>query len=232
MVNVILSSDNVTVLGGPSRLDVDLNIGATGVRGSLIFNGFGNPNFLSLSVDFPTAPRVFDIFIDADPSSDSYLQAYQFVNQDGATSWIPVFKLQQDVFSINKVITFSEGYAETIVNITELGLENIPFDVYENSFSYFNISATISNIDVEQINSDPGLQATPAAISAWVGDAFDSSQGSTSPSEFPLFLPIKFSGVEFDGTDWVAIDDKKVIAYLTISFANPTEIFVNLEGEE
>jgi len=27
MVNVILSSDEVTVLGGPTRLDVDLNIG-------------------------------------------------------------------------------------------------------------------------------------------------------------------------------------------------------------
>jgi len=58
MVNVILSSDEVTVLGGPTRLDVDLNIGASGTRGSLIFNGFGNPNNLQLDRDFPTFPLV------------------------------------------------------------------------------------------------------------------------------------------------------------------------------
>lgn len=229
MVNVILSSDDITVLGGPSRLNVDLNIGATGTRGSLIFNGFGNPNLLVENRDFPTLPKVFDIFIDVDPGSDNYLQAYQYVNQDGANSWTPAFKITQNIFSVNKVLDFSNGTAETLINLTELGVENIPFDSFENSSTYFNVSATISNVDVENLNSNSST--SPIAYSVLVKDAYYDSAGLTNPSEFPLILPLEFSAAELVASSWSPLDEKRVIAYLTVSFANPDEIFLNLGGE-
>jgi len=231
MVNVILSSDDITVLGGPSRLDVDLNVGASGVRGSIILNGFGNPNLLVPVRDFITVPQVFDIFIDADPGSPGYLQAYQYVNQDGAQSWIPIFKLTQDVYKLNRVLSFSEGVAETLVNLTELGIDSIPFDSFNNSSAYFNVMSSISNVNVETLDTDVNPEILPSSSSILVGDAYYSSVGLEDPSDFPLILPLKFYAVEFNGSAWSEINNKKVIAYLTISFADPNNIFVNFGGD-
>jgi hypothetical protein len=220
------------VLGGPTRLDLDLNIGAAGTRGSIIFNGFGNPNNLTLDRDFPVLPRVFDIFIDSDPGSENYLQAYQYVNQDGTQSWVMIFKLTQDVYKINKVVDFSEGEASILVNLTELGIENVPFETYPNSSAFFNVSATISNIDATAIDGGSPLITSPAALSIVVEDAYTNDPNSfTGSQEFPFFLPIRMEAVEFSNGTWSAIDDRKVVVYMTVSFANPNEIFDNFGGE-
>ncbi len=220
MVNVVLSSDNVTVLGGPSRLEVDLNIGANGTRGGLFFLGNGNPNNLNPSQDFPTSPQIFDLFIDSDPSSDQYLQSYQLINQDGENVWVPAFKLTQDVYSVNSVLEFSNGEASIDINLTALGLETIPFDTLTNSFAYFNVQATLGGSDLES-----QLSPAPIAFSVDVSDAYFDNSGSFDPGEFPLFLPVSFRAVEFVGSSWSNVDDKKIAAYITISLANPNEIF-------
>jgi hypothetical protein len=232
MVNVILSSDEVTVLGGPTRLDVDLNIGASGTRGSIIFNGFGNPNNLQLDRDFPTFPLVFDIFIDSDPASDNYLQAYQYVNQDGQTSWVIIFKLTQDVYRINKVVEFLNGEGNVLINLTELGIENVAFESYLDSFAFFNVSATISNIDVTSSNNNASSATAPAALSVVVEDAYTNDPTSFYGStEFPFFLPIRMEAAEFSSGTWSLINNKKVVIYLTVGFANPNEIFSNFGGD-
>jgi hypothetical protein len=226
MVNVILSSDNVTVLGGPSRLDVDLNIGATGRRGSLFFTGLQNPNFLNPVQDFPVVPIVFDVFINVNAASEEYLQAYQYVNEDGINNWSPIFSINQNVFSVNKVLNFVNGEASAAINISSLGLDRIPFESYTNSFSYFNVQATLNNIDLE----NRSLALLPSAVSVEVGDVYEGSEGSTDSGEFPILLPLTFKAVEFDGSQWSSINNKKVAMYLTISFANPNEIFSAIIG--
>lgn len=235
MVNVILSSDNVTVLGGPSRLDVDLNIGATGNRGSLIFSLNGNPNLRSLDRGFPTRPQIFDIYIDSAAFSDNFLQAYQFVNQDGIETWVEVFSLRQDVFNVNEVVEFSQGKARILVNLTSLGLEKLPFEFLLNSFASFNVSATISNVDIDDVDPQATIYPLPTALSVYAENAVFDSTGLNDPSQFPLILPINISAVEFDNGSWSEIDDKELIVYLTISFANPSKILSNvdvLEEEE
>ena len=44
MAEVILSTEDITVLGGPSSINVDVDFGPPGTRGSQIFIGQGNPN--------------------------------------------------------------------------------------------------------------------------------------------------------------------------------------------
>ncbi len=221
MANAILSSDNITVLGGPSRLDVDLNIGATGARGSLFFTGLNNPNLLSLSQDFPVFPTVFDIFINVNETSNDYLQGYQYANEDGVNKWVPIFKINQRVYSINEVLTFVDGEASVLINVSDLGLDRIPFESYTNSFAYFNVQATLSNADLEN-SSAPQL---PSAVSVKVGDAFEGSEVSEDSGTFPIFLPLSFRAIEFSNSSWSDINNKKVAIYLTISFANPNKIF-------
>ena len=230
MVNVVYSSNDITVLGGPSRLDLDLNIGPSGNRGSLIFIGDRNPNQINPATGFSQRPALFDLFINSNPSSSSYLQAYQFVSRDGVSQWIEVFKLTQNIVSLNKVATFTNGEANLTINISELGLEDLPFSVRNNSSLYFNVSATISNINVTLIEDQEDLETShnPAAISLLVRDVEDDTSGDPigqeDPETFPLILPIDIKGVEFVDSSWVPINNKSVIIYLTIAFANPNEI--------
>ena len=227
-VNSILSSDNITVLGGPSNLEVDLNIGASGTRGSLFFVGTQNPNTLNLTQDFPILPIIFDIFINVNAASADYLQAYQLTNQDGVNTWIEVFNINQTQYSVNKVLEFDNGIAETIIEVANLGIDNVPFNNVENSFPYFGIQASLTNVDLNN-SSSPLL---PSAMSFEVGDVFFDSSGTFDPGQFPSFLPITFKAVEFDGTDWVPINNKETYVSITASFVNPNEIFQTINFEE
>jgi hypothetical protein len=235
VVNVVYSSNDLTVVGGPTRLDVDLNIGATGTRGSVIFTLEGNPALLDPILDFPTKPQIFDIFINVDNKSSDYLQGYQYVNKDATPSWEKVFKITPSVFNVNKVVTFSNGSANFNVNLTDLGVENLPFGTdFFLSSAYFNVSATISNINANLANDEELAEAThfPAATSVYVKDAKFDNAGLEDPEEFPLILPIELKAAEFASGSWSLINAKNVIVYLTISIADPTEIFNNLEEAE
>jgi hypothetical protein len=44
MAEVLVTADDITVLGGPSSITVDLDFGPQGQRGSQIFTGSGQPN--------------------------------------------------------------------------------------------------------------------------------------------------------------------------------------------
>lgn len=224
MVEVVLSSDNVTVLGGPSNLEVDLNIGAPGTRGSVFLIGTENPNTLNLEQGFDIRPELFDIFINVNTASEDYLQAYQLENQDGIDVWNPIFKLSQQTFSANKVIEFSDGQAETALEIASIGLDEVTFDEESNSFAFFGIQASLTNVDLDNPSNTP----LPSAMSFKVGNAIFDNDGLEDPSTFPSLLPITFNAVEFDGQDWAPIDNKKTYVSLTASYVNPNEIFQNI----
>jgi hypothetical protein len=230
MVDVVLSADNLTVLGGPQELDVDLNIGADGKRGGIFFTGLANPVGLNINQDFPSIPQTFDFYIDVNPTSQNYLQVYQYLFQDGVLSWYPSFKLNSQNFFTNEVVTFTTGEALVNINVTDLGIGALPFDDVSNSFASFNVQATISNINSELAPDGVGLDHFPAALSISVGDAFFDGTGLTDPAEFPLRLPISLQAIQYDGTSWIPIDNKDVIVYFNIGYANPNSIITNLSG--
>lgn len=230
MVDVVVSTDSVTVLGGPQELDVDFNIGANGNRGSLFFTGLTNPNNLNTTTDFPSPPQAFDLFINVDSSDNDYLQAYQYVVEDGNNIWKKSFKLSNSAYSSNQVVTFTQGEATLNVDITSLGLSSALFEGLDNSFAYFNVQATASNINSELAPDGVGLDHFPIAMSVSVGDAFFDSTGLTDPADFPLKLPIILKAVEFTGASWSNVDAKDIIVYFVISYANPNEIISNLVG--
>jgi hypothetical protein len=46
-INVVVSNDDLTVLGPPASIDLQVDIGPEGPRGSYIYSGFGDPNLIS-----------------------------------------------------------------------------------------------------------------------------------------------------------------------------------------
>ena len=61
MPEVLISTDNITVVGPPNTIEVLVDIGPAGTRGSQTFVGVGNPN----SVNIGQTPLLNDLYINA-----------------------------------------------------------------------------------------------------------------------------------------------------------------------
>jgi hypothetical protein len=228
MVDVVLANKNITVLGGPAKIDLDLNIGGEGRRGSLFFSGFEDPNSLSLE-DFPQTPLVFDLYVLSNPASDRYLSVYQYVNQDGEFVWVIVFTLNKSQYSVNKVATFTSGQTEIILDLDEIGLNNLQLSTLSDSFAYFAVQATLGNYNLADALSngfDTPVDLNPVSHTVQVGSLFFDNEGGDPGSsfDFPLKLPIRIKAVEFSGGAWSPINNKDVVVSLSIDFVNPNEI--------
>jgi hypothetical protein len=138
MTDVVLSSDNLTVLGGPSRVSVAVDIGPTGERGSKIFVGNGNPNIVNIG----QTPKLFDLYINLLTSDNEYLNFYQYVIADGIESWVVLFNLRP-VSKSNKV---SPNFVNGLVNIFVPVSSIVPPELTNSvTSSNFNIQYSIHN---------------------------------------------------------------------------------------
>jgi hypothetical protein len=113
MVDVLLSNENVSIFGGPASLDVNVDYGAQGVRGSLIFSGPGKPT--DAIVQFPTPPRPQDLYINLLPSDFEYLFLYQYGSVNGVLQWSKVLRLIPNTAIANIPVIFIDGIARTLV---------------------------------------------------------------------------------------------------------------------
>lgn len=226
MVEVVVSTDNVVVLGGPEAVEVETGVGAEGKRGSVWLSGDGNPNLKNIAIDFTVIPQTLDRYIDIDPNSDTYLNVFRYLSVDGQNTWEKDFSLNNTPYSINEVVQFTNGQAVFNVDITELGIDSSFVDGFDNSFAYFNVQATASNVDAELA---PAGTNNPIAFSITVDDAYYDSAGITDSQEVPFKLPLIINAVEFNGTAWVPVNNS-IIMYFTVSYADPNTIISNLAG--
>lgn len=225
MAEVVVSSDDLTVLGGPASVQVDTNIGPAGNRGVFVLYGLLNPN--DPNAQFIAEPNIFDLYILTDPSSEDYLQVFQYVSQDGVLQWIPTIKLTPNFYGTNRVVTFIGGEANIDINVFELGLVELRTDLIslENTKYFFSIQVTLSNYEVtSEINSSiPGTHF-PAAVSVQVDDIF------LDESDSELKIPITLHGAEFNGTSMQAINNKNVIVHMSILVINPSDVLDIVDG--
>lgn len=122
MVDVLMSNENLSVFGGPASIDVNVDFGAQGIRGSLIFTGPGKPT--DSTVSFPTPPRPQDLYINLLPSDFEYLFLYQYGSVNGVLSWSKVLRLIPNTAIANIPVVFVDGIARTLVPTAE-GLQFI-----------------------------------------------------------------------------------------------------------
>jgi len=226
MAEVNLSTPELTVLGGPAQIRVDTNIGPEGNRGVFILYGLQNPN--DQSAQFITTPQIFDLYILTDPSSDDYLQVYQYLNQDGVEQWVPVIKLTPNFYGTNRVLTFINGEAELDINVFELGLVELRTEIATllNTKFFFSVQATLSNYEIlSEANPLISENHFPAALSVRTEDIYLDSVDQE------LKIPLTFKAAEFSGSSWQNIHNKNVIVNLSILVVNPNDVLGILEGE-
>lgn len=119
--DVLLNTDDIVILGGPSQIDVSVDVGPKGDRGAKFFIGSGNPNTLT----FPESPIIGDFFINSSTASDYgwlYIYAQTVSNTN---NWQPALRLQPALYSQNVETTFDSGGFSTL----QIELSSIVSDV-------------------------------------------------------------------------------------------------------
>lgn len=125
MADVLLSSESLTVTGGPANISLDVNFGPEGQRGSLILYGLGKPSALNIA-DFPQTPQILDWYINLLTTDSEYLYLYQYVNRDGAQVWDRIFKVIPNVYNTNETVTFTAGQALLQIPVSNTTLALLP----------------------------------------------------------------------------------------------------------
>jgi len=148
-VEVLVNTDDITVLGPPAQVKVQLDIGATGNRGSQVFVGTGNPNEIEIGQD----PILNDLYINNAPG-DEYSYMYQYISGLGGLTWIPILKVNPTIYSANHLQTFSSGISTLIIpiaNIVQISGASLTEENFSVKFSIGHsnpVAASISAVAI------------------------------------------------------------------------------------
>lgn len=165
----LLSNEDITVLGGPAQINVDLDFGPTGQRGSYWIVGNGNPN--SQNTQIGQTPQIQDMYLNLDSENGEYLSVYQYQSGIGSTSWIKLVNLIPKIFSKNVTANFVNGIATINISLIDI----VPSDIIGSIVATdFNIQHSLINtgfpiasgLSISGIIIDNGLQVLSLEITA------------------------------------------------------------------
>lgn len=198
MAEVVLATDDLTILGGPSSVNVNLDIGPTGERGTLIFVGSGKPD---LAIALPTGYtlKVLDMYINILSSDDEYMYLYQYVNNGVTNEWTKLMKLTPNQYSVNSSTTFVAGEATINIPVTAIA-PSYPELLANITSENFSIQCTIPNVK-------------PISAGLSVGEIV------VDPTTSTQVLPLTISAIEYDSDTsfWTElVGSKTVYLYITV----------------
>lgn len=191
MADVVVSTEDITVIGGPDTVNVQVDIGPTGERGSQIYVNLGQPGAHPSSL----APnsKIMDLYINNLSTDDEYQYVYQLQNVLGTLTWVRLFKLISNHYSKVYVADFNNGKWQKNIAVADI----IPAD--------FVGSVTAANFNVQYSILNQNLN--PIASSLMINQV--------SLQNGIMVLPISISAIELvDGSYWSDIDDPKTVHLL------------------
>lgn len=178
MPDVLLSNDDVTVLGPPEVVEVLVDIGPTGTRGSQTYVGAGDPNLLmSGSTIFGRTVILNDLYINTSPGPD-YAYMYQYISAPGGNTWIQILKLNPTIYGELHLTTYNSGTGEVIIPV-------------ENIATVSGSPLTANNFVVQHSIGHTNPVATSISGQSIVGDN----------------LVLQFEAVEYTGSTWQPLDE-------------------------
>jgi hypothetical protein len=193
--DIILSSEDVTVFGGPSTLNVEVDFGPTGDRGSSILVGLGKPTDVqTTNVDGAKEIdgqvfKIYDMYLNLLASDDEYLSLYQYHNISGINTWDQLVSFAPNNYVRNTQKTFNAGSTTINVDVSKIDPSAVGLDA-----SHFSVQHSIVN----NIN--------PVSSSCSIGAVFDDAG--------ILSLPITIKAIEYDGTSWANLSGSKMVHLL------------------
>ena len=188
MTDIVLSTDDLTILGGPQSINVDIDFGPQGDRGSYIFLSLnGNPNDHDIG---GKTPQPYDLSINMKETDDEYLYMYQYADQGGTNVWVKLFRLIPDTYGFTNTKTFINGS----VNV------NIPVINIVPAERIGTITANNFNIQHSILGTNP--------ISSSV------SVGALVTDNDILTLPLTIKAIEYSEDNWLNLTGSHTIHFL------------------
>lgn len=186
MTDIVLSTEDLMVLGGPDSVTVDVNYGPQGDRGSRTFAGEGIPNAVTVT---DLDAQIFDMYINISPSSDEYMYLYQLSDDGvGGTTWNYLLKLVPSIFNDKKTFIFNDGYATANISVSQIVDPGIYSNITSDRLNTF-ISITPSG-------------TKPIASSVILGDMYLDSDNTGQ-----WVVPVNIYAAEFASGTWQNLGD-------------------------
>jgi hypothetical protein len=142
MVDVLLNTEDVVVLGPPETVDVLVDIGPQGARGNKIVVGSGEPNSLTTNGVISGQQLILnDLYINASPGSN-YGYMFQYISAPGGNTWVEVLRISPAIYSSIQNTEFTDGFASLSIPITTIvsGISS-PLEIFNFSIQH-QISGT------------------------------------------------------------------------------------------
>lgn len=112
-INTVVSTDDLTVLGPPASIDLQLDIGPAGTRGSIFYSGSGDPN--TNTAQFTSnPPNLNDLYIRTDLGAN-YGTVYKYTSFPSGSQWSSILKFQPINYNDIRNVTFTAGSATMTV---------------------------------------------------------------------------------------------------------------------
>jgi hypothetical protein len=192
VTDVWLNTEDITVLGPPEVVELLVDIGPKGDRGSQIYVGSGDPNSLmSGTTLFGNQILLNDLYINTSPGAN-YGYMYQYISQPGGNSWVEILEINPTIYSKSFLTTYEDGAAEIVIPIS-------------NIVTVSGTPLTADNFSVQYSIAHTNPVATSMQIPGLVGSGTQ--------------LVINFSGIEYTGSAWQDLNDS-VTTHIFITIVN------------
>lgn len=120
MVDVLLNTEDVVVLGPPEQIDVLVDIGPQGTRGSKIIVGSGDPNLITTNGVILGQTLIFnDIYINV-AQGENLGYMYQYISSPGGNTWVEVLRVNPGIYSSIKTVQFTSGSGSITIPISNI----------------------------------------------------------------------------------------------------------------
>lgn len=121
MAEVLLDNVDLTVFGGPTTLDVSVDVGGQGTRGSKIWSGPGNPDVYTTESEL----LINDLYINTSTTGSFPGWLYQYILAPGGAEWTPILLLNPSQFSQISTTTFATGSSTISIPMSSLTTTNV-----------------------------------------------------------------------------------------------------------
>jgi hypothetical protein len=184
VVDVLLNTEDVVVLGPPETIDVLIDIGPQGTRGSKIIVGSGEPNALTSSgVILGQTLILNDMYINTAPGAD-YGYMYQYVSQPGTNAWVSVLKVNPAIYSSIRTVSFTSGSGSTTIPISDIV-----------TVAGSPLTASNFNVQFQIEGANPIASSMEIPVLAGAGTN----------------LVINFDAIEYSGGTWSNLSGSKIV---------------------
>jgi hypothetical protein len=163
-----IASTDVSVIGGASSINVAVDYGLKGDRGSYFLYGNGKPTEVTL----PESAKAYDMYVNLNSNDSEYQYVYQYINTPSGMNWVSLFKLVPDIYTAARTLTFVDGEAVTYIPaVSVVGSTQRASSLLSSSYAVLatvvNDSPVAAAISVADVQTDSqNVIAIPITVHA------------------------------------------------------------------